>query len=41
MTRGLDADRPHRHVVAATRRGTGPAVTHVLTALRGAATSHP
>ncbi|MFF9894797.1 LysR family transcriptional regulator [Streptomyces longispororuber] len=41
VTRGLDADRPHRHVVAATRRGTGPAVTHVLTALRGAATSHP
>ncbi|GGV44872.1 LysR family transcriptional regulator [Streptomyces spectabilis] len=37
VTRGLGAERPHRHVIAATRRGAGPAVAHVLTALRAAA----
>ncbi|MFI8927638.1 LysR family transcriptional regulator [Streptomyces sp. NPDC053474] len=37
VTRGLGAERPYRHVVAATRRGAPPAVTHVLTALRAAA----
>ncbi|SCE15285.1 DNA-binding transcriptional regulator, LysR family [Streptomyces sp. BpilaLS-43] len=37
--RVLEADRPHRHVVAAVRRGAeqGPAVARVLAALRGVA----
>ncbi|MEU1124465.1 LysR substrate-binding domain-containing protein, partial [Streptomyces sp. NPDC005899] len=39
VMRVLDADRPHRHVVAAVRQGAeqGPAVARVLAALRRAA----